>query len=429
VCVFTGYPSQARLPDDRRLEPSSYEGIEVRRFHWSFTPSATQVDAYESEYNNALSGVQFRDYLAGAKPDVVHFFHLYRLSGSTIDACVSQGVPTLYTATDFWFVCPTADLRLPGAAMCDGPRADGVNCIRHLFGASPVPGRSDVLGQLPDAAIVQVVASLRDGPRSSRRLDQQIRAIADRPSFLMDRLNKVDRVLAPSRVTERVLTQHGLHRERVHYSRFGIDLAPFEGLVRRTSADGCLRLGYVGRIVSQKGVHVLLHAMRALPPSVAVELSIWGGAGGDRRYAEEMRSLAGDDARVQFRGPFEPARVGDVYRDLDALVVPSICHENTPLVVYEAQAARCPVIASNVEGIAELIQHEHNGLLFEMGNADQLAAAIRRVTEDRDLVHRLAAQSLHPKSIVEYADELLGMYGELLNCRAKTAATNGAARM
>jgi glycosyltransferase involved in cell wall biosynthesis len=55
---------------------------------------------------------------------------------------------------------------------------------------------------------------------------------------------------------------------------------------------------------------------------------------------------------------------------LDVLVVPSIWYENTPLVIYSAQAAGCPVIASNLGGIAEVKHHEDNGLLFKRARVE-----------------------------------------------------------
>ena len=65
--------------------------------------------------------------------------------------------------------------------------------------------------------------------------------------------------------------------------------------------------------------------------------------------------------------------IGDVFSELDVLVVPSVWYENTPLAIYSAQEAGCPVIASNLGGMSEVIKHEKNGLLFEAGDFVGLA--------------------------------------------------------
>jgi glycosyltransferase involved in cell wall biosynthesis len=99
---------------------------------------------------------------------------------------------------------------------------------------------------------------------------------------------------------------------------------------------------------------------------------------------------------------------------LDVLVVPSIWYENSPLVIYSAQAAGCPVIASNLGGMAEVVEHEKNGLLFEAGDVAGLSSAIERLVGDRQLLQQLAANAIKPKSISDYVSELQIIYEQVL---------------
>jgi glycosyltransferase involved in cell wall biosynthesis len=123
--------------------------------------------------------------------------------------------------------------------------------------------------------------------------------------------------------------------------------------------------------------------------------------------------MAQHDVRVRFCGTFPHDRIGVILADIDVLVVPSIWYENTPLVLYFAQAAGCPVIATGLGGMAEVIRHEENGLLFEPGDAGGLAAALRRLAQDHGLLRKLAHNAVRPKSIAEYAAELLALYREV----------------
>jgi glycosyltransferase involved in cell wall biosynthesis len=70
--------------------------------------------------------------------------------------------------------------------------------------------------------------------------------------------------------------------------------------------------------------------------------------------------------------------VPEVLNRVDAIVVPSIWEENSPLVIHEAQQARVPVITADVGGMAEYVRHEHNGLLFRHRNAGSLATQMQR---------------------------------------------------
>ena len=64
--------------------------------------------------------------------------------------------------------------------------------------------------------------------------------------------------------------------------------------------------------------------------------------------------------------------------------------------IYEAFAAKIPVIASDLGGMAEAVTHEVNGLLFERGNIDQLTVQLRRLIQEPDLVMQLGRRFLEP---------------------------------
>src|SRR5262249_47941044 len=125
-----------------------------------------------------------------------------------------------------------------------------------------------------------------------------------------------------------------------------------------------LRLGYVGSLTEHKGCDVLIRAVRSLPDAVPVELRVYGSLQHRPEYVASLRHLVGDARRIRFCGPFANANVGSVLASLDLLVVPSIWYENTPVVIYEAMAAGCVVLASDVPGIAEVIRDGENGGLF-----------------------------------------------------------------
>jgi glycosyltransferase involved in cell wall biosynthesis len=79
----------------------------------------------------------------------------------------------------------------------------------------------------------------------------------------------------------------------------------------------------------------------------------------------------------------------DVFNNCDAIVVPSVWAENSPLVIHEAQQARVPVITANAGGMAEYVRHEENGLLFRHRNARSLAEQMQRFADSPDLAKEL----------------------------------------
>src|SRR4030067_3340851 len=99
VSVVTGFPSALQLKDSERFDRYIYNGISVERFYHDYVPMGNQVNIFEMEYDNWLFGSFFRHYLKRERPDVVHFFHLSRLSASLINVCHELDIPTVLTPT------------------------------------------------------------------------------------------------------------------------------------------------------------------------------------------------------------------------------------------------------------------------------------------------------------------------------------------
>lgn len=413
VRVMTGFPARPGTAAGTRFDRYVHDGVPVERFYHAVTPTDDETNAVAREYNNPAFAAYFRDHLSKHRPDIVHFFHLQRLSATAIDVCRELSVPTVLTPTDFWLLCPTNQLLLPDHKMCGGPDPDAVNCVRHFAALSrPVPTRA-LLSLLPDPAVAALIRLTDSGSFPRWKTAASIRALRARRGFIGRRMNKVDRVTVQTRLMADILEKSGLSASRMVSLPFGIDIDD----LRRTNSGAighALRVGFIGTLSEHKGAHLLIEAARRLPKDVAVELRIYGSSQEYPDYAAKLRRLADGDPRIEFRGTFPNSRIGEIFSGLDVLVVPSIWYENTPLVIYSAQACGCPVVASNLGGMSEVVEHEVNGLLFETGNVAQLAQAIGRLAGDSTLLRRLAQSAQRPKSISTYAIELERLYGEIL---------------
>jgi glycosyltransferase involved in cell wall biosynthesis len=135
-----------------------------------------------------------------------------------------------------------------------------------------------------------------------------------------------------------------------------------------------------------KGAHLLVEALR-LAPDLDVRVEIHGG--GDERYLAAVERHARGDGRVFFGGPFQPADAPRIHARLDALVVPSIWPENSPLVVQDALAAGRPCIVPEPGGAAESLGGGKYGLAFAIGSAESLAAALKRLFAEEGLLEEL----------------------------------------
>jgi glycosyltransferase involved in cell wall biosynthesis len=152
-------------------------------------------------------------------------------------------------------------------------------------------------------------------------------------------------------------------------------------------------LAFAGRLTAQKSLEIALAAVDAVE---GVALVIAGD--GDERA--RLERLAGD--RVRFIGPQPRERVVELFAAADASILSS-SWENFPHTVVEALAVGTPVLATIAGGIAEVVTDEENGLLVPAGDADGLAAAVRRYLDDAALRERLRANA--KPSVERYAPE------------------------
>jgi len=178
-----------------------------------------------------------------------------------------------------------------------------------------------------------------------------------------------------------------------------------------------LRIGFIGTLYHHKGAHVLLEAVRSLPTDMPLKVKIYGDIKQFPEYTETLRSVAGNDHRIEFCGTFPNAAIGEIFYDMDVLVIPSLWYENSPLVLSFAQAAGVPVVATDSEGMNEVIAGGENGFLFEKGDVKGLAEIIRMLCNDRPMVKHLSDHARKPKSISSYVDELERIYDDVINGR------------
>lgn len=413
VHLLTGNPEPHDSSSPEIFEEYDFEGIHVYRFNDTDKVTDGSISRISRSYDNDLAASYFNKLLNSFRPDVVHFFHLNRLGTGLIEMCVRAGVPCFMTPTDFWAICPTVQLVYADGSMCSGPSAYGGNCVKH-FAQNGTHGllASALAKKLPTAGADLLVRLTQKGllPNYSQQIE--VKAIGSRLQKNIERINQLDTLFVPNLFMREKLLQYGVSTHLMVQLPFGIS-----GLrdineehdkpkVSRRIFNKPLRVGYIGTLAQHKGCHVLIQAFLALTPGDAV-LKIYGNPDDFPEYVDTLKHAAFDENSIEFCGTFPNSKITEVIMNLDVLVVPSLWYENTPLVIYSAQAAQCPVVASDFPGISEVIKHDVNGLLFEPGDSGALSRALTSLASKPDLLERLGNNAYHPKSTESYVDELV----------------------
>jgi glycosyltransferase involved in cell wall biosynthesis len=197
--------------------------------------------------------------------------------------------------------------------------------------------------------------------------------------------------LCPSRQTIEDLTARGF--ERLALWARGVDASLFSPALRSTAMRARLGVGegealvmYVGRLAREKKLDRLATALRRID---GVRAAIVGD-GPDRARLEQVFS----DLPVTFTGTLRGEELASAYASADIFAFPSDT-DTFGNVVLEAMACGVPVVACNVGGQLDLVQHGASGLLFEADDTEQFAARLCQYRDDPRLRATHAAEALH----------------------------------
>ncbi|MFZ5516793.1 MAG: glycosyltransferase [Candidatus Zhuqueibacterota bacterium] len=180
-------------------------------------------------------------------------------------------------------------------------------------------------------------------------------------------------------------------------------------------------LGFVGALSEQKGLTFLIEAVRDLRKKYPELKCLIIGEGEQENLLKAKVDSCNLGRHIFFLG--QRYDIPILLKILDVFVLPSLW-EGLPQVVLEAMAAGCPVVATDVCGTPEIIDHEVNGLLVPPKDSLALSNAMTRIFDDAELrakivsnAHRTIEEKFHVKTMIENFDNL---YQKLLKEKAES---------
>ena len=234
-------------------------------------------------------------------------------------------------------------------------------------------------------------------------------------AFVRSTLHLVDAIVAMSKA-EREAFHRFVGSTPVFAFPNAIDCAPYARLPRNGSSPGePLRLLYIGRLASDKGLSELLEAL-TLARARGVEALLVVAGAGPQKAALRKLAAALALAHIHFVGPVRGATKMSLLGRADVFVLPSYT-EGLPYALLESMAAGVPAIATRVGAIPDLVDDGVSGVLIEPRSVAALADAICRLAGDRAALGRMGAAARSTitarYSIGRLALELCGVYQNL----------------
>lgn len=353
------------------------DGIPVHRVSFSTEKRSAFSDVFDQRVYRAVRGE-----LSRLRPDLVH---IHNVSGATLApyvACRTCNTPVVNSLHDLWLLCPNNMLYRQDGSFCD-PRHRPVTC-QNCF------RRYDFWGNVPYRRTVFAA------------LTSNVKAFISPSQALIDQ-----HVLA------------GYASERFHLIRYGfrdtgVQKSRHPALQRaRELAEGHRIVVFAGGGVEMKGAAVVLHSLPMMLRHIEGLRVLVAGLG-EKRFLTQFRRYA---PAVQVLGwvPFDETEA--LYALADLTLVPSVCHENSPVVIYENFRVGTPVLGSAFGGIPELIEEGKTGYLFSVGDASALAEKAilhfaRPAHERRRMRKRCVREKREHLTSEAHIEEVLRVYRE-----------------
>jgi glycosyltransferase involved in cell wall biosynthesis len=341
------------------------------------------------------------------QPDIIHVHNFQGLL-SGVDTAISSGKPSVYIPLDFGMTCVTWYLYDGTTIPCTGPEKTKceICCVRvGRFRVSDFPYHFSGAFRRVLNRPTSVDHRSYFSPTSQRYWRSE--AVQSQP-LMFSLLKRFTAILAPSpAVYDQVLQ----FRERpdgifkILYPIAPDKISKDSHLSEDTGySERVLKLIFLGHSDAIKGWPFFITVLENLRDGLNLEIT---DAGGNVALFEKASPRARRYLKKCFRCP--SAEIPSLMQDSDAVLVPSLWHENTPLVVLEALANARPVIASDQRGISNVIESGKNGILLDPGNREAWIAKLTEFAESPIRLRELRRNCDFKRTPKIFVDDLEGI--------------------
>jgi glycosyltransferase involved in cell wall biosynthesis len=337
---------------------------------------------------NAQTEDKMQSILDKVRPDIVHIhnFNIF-LTLALLKPLLNNNIPVVRTIHDAVSLCPQGLYMLKNEVYCE----------KHLCTSGNI---------LPCLQY-----KCKDDKYFSS-LKAAIRFLYNKHSLLAQR---IDHYICPSEIIANLAICSGIKEEKISV----ISNFCEENILKSyTNENHQKYLLCIARFTRNKGVDVLIQAMKLVSPEI--KLHIVGSGPEEERLKALVSKL--ELKNIEFTGHLESDKLIKQYQNALAVVVPSITMESFGLTVVEAFAAGKPVIATNIGALPELVKDNVTGLCVAPSSPEQLANAISELSENPKKAHRMglnareAAQKYYSPQI--YGQKILELFEQLIKLKS-----------
>lgn len=316
---------------------------------------------------------KFTSLLNDFKPDIIHIHNIYhQISPSILPVAKRFGVPVIMHLHDYKLICPNYQL-FDGKRICYDCLAPNYwQCfLKKCFGNSYL--KSFLVS-------------------AETFFHHKILNIYQR---------NINLYIAPSKFMKDISVRSGIPKGKIIVLYNFIFSKPVTEIISKNY------ILYVGRLSSEKGVMVLIEAIKKLPQTFLKIV----GAGPQQLFLQKKVIEYGLSEQIEFMGHKNKEDVEQFMKEAKAVVIPSVWLENMPFTLLEAMSLGRVVIASKIGGLTELINNRENGLIFEANDSEGLKDKINILEKvDCQKIGLAAKQTVLKLNLEAHFKALLELY-------------------
>jgi glycosyltransferase involved in cell wall biosynthesis len=278
--------------------------------------------------------------------DIIHVHTLAEFTAAALEASIESSKPTIMTAHDQWLICEQWFMIDPTTSRhCGGPTSPEkcADCFLACMGNAPEISKVDL-----------------------------VKYQAMRLHYMKLLAKRLKRLYVPSQSLANDFANFGIPGAKV----LPLGLKPSFPLPKKKNR--AITFGYLGQIRPAKGLHTLIEAFVKFC-SHDVKLEIHGNYE-QTPYTAKLLYMSKKHPGIDFCGPFVPEDLPRIYSGLDLMINPSM-NESFSITIREAFQHGVPVVASNVGGIPEILNNNHNGFLFPPGDSQYLGKILSHLSK------------------------------------------------
>lgn len=375
----------------------SYDGFDV----WSIGFG----DFTSDNFNKSIISL-----IIDEKPSWLHFHYI----PSVISPCLMDEIKKMKIRLAFTFhhpssLCPKGDFVRYGNPCLVPVNVDSCfPCVASSLGAkSLIP---DLLNIVPMQVLGFFADFLRNGKfKTALKLKGKIFTVI---KLYIEIMGEFDKIFVLADWCKEKLKTVGIEESKILVSRLGVTNCDIKLLKLNTMIDDKIKLIFVGRLDSVKGIHVVIKALMQIN-NPRISLDIFGpfqSASTKLKILLEGKDIG--KVNVFYKGLLKDELVVETISKYNLAVVPSMSFETGPYTVIEAFQAGVPVVGTDIPGINEMVISGHNGVLVPFGSIDGWVEVFDKFLSNYLLINQLAKNVSWSRSMENVACDFIFEYNK-----------------